>query len=96
MKRLIIGIFLLFIISTMGLFASYITAREQAEKVAQSFPGSLSPLRTQLALFGAPELTPCWVFRAEYADAMTGATFDVYVSLLGSVLKIPPKSKMPE
>lgn len=75
---------------------SYTISKEQAEKVAQSFPGKLSPMTARLALYGVPELTPCWVFRAEYEGEMTGATFDVYLSLLGRVLKIPPKSKMPE
>ena len=93
--KAIIACCLLILILAGGSFLSYSISKERAQKVAQSFPGPLSPLNTQLALYGVPELTPCWVFRAEYEDAITGSTFDVYVSLFGKVLKIPSKSKAP-
>lgn len=96
MKKIIIGILIIFITFTGGVFASYTIAKKQAKLVAQSFPGNLSPLNTQLYLYGDPDLKPCWIFRAEYVDVMTGATFDVSVSFSGSVLEIPPMSKMPE
>jgi hypothetical protein len=75
---------------------SYIVAKRKALKVAASFKGNLSPFNSQLVLFGPPEITPSWAFRAEYSDLMTGSTFDVYVSLLGEVIKIPPKSEFPK
>lgn len=78
------------------IFSSYLIAKQQAQKVAQSHPSSLSDFSTQLALFGSPELTPCWVFSADYAELMTGCTFDVYVSFYGKVLKVPPYSKNPQ
>jgi len=95
MKKLTVACCLLILIVAGGCFYSYAISKERAQKVAESFPGFLSPMKTQLALYGDPELTPCWVFRAEYEDVLTGATFDVYVSLFGKVLKIPPQSKAP-
>jgi len=94
MKKFLIGILILCFICSGSVVASYLIAKEKADMVAKSFPGNLSPMSAQLALFGAPELTPCWVFRAEYYDLMTGATFDVYISLLGKVTKVPPYSKV--
>ena len=95
MKKIMIGILSLCVICFGSIAASYLIAKNKADMVAQSFLGNLSPMSAQLALFGGPELTPCWIFRAEYYDLMTGATFDVYVSLLGKVLKVPPHSKAP-
>jgi hypothetical protein len=94
MKKLTAGCLIILLIAGSSFF-SYAISKGRAQKVAESFPGSLSSMRTHLALYGVPELTPCWVFSAEYEDVLTGATFDVYVSLLGKVLKIPPKSKAP-
>ena len=95
MKKLIVCILLLFVIIAGGFLASYFVAEEKAAQVANSFPGSLGSIETQFALHGLPKLTPCWVMRSEYANQMTGATFDVYVSFWGKVLKVPPMSKMP-
>jgi len=94
MKKLTVGCLLILSIAG-GSFISYAISKGRAEQVAESFPGTLSPLNTHLVLYGDPELTPCWVFSAEYDNAYTGATFDVYVSFFGKVLKIPPKSKAP-
>jgi len=96
MKKIAVAIVIVLLIIAAGGFSSYLEAKKQAKKVVQSFPGQLSPLSTQLVLFGSPNNFPCWVFRAEYSDLMTGATFDVYVSLWGNVFKIPPLSDMPE
>lgn len=94
--KIIIAICLTILLLFGAGFFSYTKSKEQAKKVAQSFAGPLSPMKTQFILYIDHELTPCWVFRAEYEDVITGATFDVYVSLLGKVIEIPPKSKMPE
>jgi hypothetical protein len=94
MRKLVAIILLLLITLAAATYASYSIAERQAEKVAQSYPGPLSPLKAQLALYGIPGPTPCWVFRAEYSDAITGAMFEVYVSLLGNIIKIPPRSKV--
>jgi len=96
MKK-ILGIFLLiFLILACGLGASYKIAKGKAKKVVETFPGQLSPLNAQLALFNSSSFPPCWIFRAEYENLMTGATFDVYVSLSGRIIMIPPKAKYPE
>ena len=76
------------IVFTTGL-SSYLVAKNSANNVALAYEGSLSPLKGQLVLFGDDPLTPCWVFRAEYGNVITGATFDVYVSFFGKVLKKP-------
>ena len=94
MKKVIVVCLLIFSIAG-GCFISYAISKGRAQQVAKSFPGALSPLNVHLVLFGDPELTPCWVFTAEYDNVYTGATFDVYVSFFGRVLKIPPKSKAP-
>jgi len=96
MKKIFIVIIIVSIIVGGGLFASYSVAIRQAKKVEQSFSGNLSPLGTRLIPFGIPGITPCWVVRSEYSDLYTGATFDVYVSLFGKVLRVPPQSKAPE
>jgi hypothetical protein len=94
MKKLTVCCFLILLIAG-GSFISYAISKGRAQQVAESFSGPLSPLNTHLVLFGDPELTPCWVFIAEYENVITGATFDVYVSFFGKVLKIPPKSRVP-
>ncbi len=79
---------LIIVISIAG-FSSYFIAKSRAIDIATTFDGSLSPLRGDLALFGEESLAPCWIFKAEYSNAMTGATFDVYISFWGKVLKQP-------
>jgi hypothetical protein len=76
-----------------GLF-SYAKSKGQANRAARSFTGQLSPMKTQLALYGDPEVAPCWIFRAEYKGPNSDGTFYVYVSLLGKVKKISSKSKL--
>lgn len=97
MKKLLSVILLLTFLVIGGIFTSYSIAMKQAEKVANTYPGRLSKFSTNLILFGTPNpKPPFWYCRAEYSDAITGATFDVYVSLTGKVIKIPPHSKMPQ
>ena len=96
MKKAFITIIIILLIISGGLFFSYSIAIKSAKKVEQSFKGNLSPLGTRFIPYGIPEITPCWVVRSEYSDLYTGATFDVYVSLSGKVLRVPPQSKIPE
>jgi hypothetical protein len=93
--RMLISISFIIFLLAGACFLSYSSSKKVAQEVADSFPGELSPLKANIVLFGSSDLTPCWVFTAEYEDQLTGATFDVYVSLLGKPLKIPPKTKMP-
>ena len=96
MKKIFIGIITVVIILIGSFSLSYINAKEKANLVAKTFTGNLSPFTTQLFILGGnTNLPPCWIFRAEYYDLITGATFDVYVSIFGKVLKVPPKSKAP-
>ena len=89
MKRTIVYcILFVAIVFSTGL-SSYLVAKNRAYNVAIAFEGSLSPLKGQLVIFGGDPLAPCWVFRGEYSNVMTGATFDVYVSFFGEVLKKP-------
>ena len=96
MKKTKICILIFCLILIGSIAVSYLNAKVKADRVAKSFPGQLSSMSAQLAISGNTDLTPCWVFRTEYSDLTTGATFDVYISLLGNVLKIPPYSKAPE
>jgi hypothetical protein len=75
------------------LLISYVVAKTKAHKVAAQFAGDLSPLKGRLVLFVDGNFVPLWIFRAEYEQALTGATFDVYVSLCGTELQPPGHSK---
>ena len=74
----------------LGVFSSYSVSKGRAERIAQASKMPISPLKGGLIVLVDDEFLPCWVFRGEYENAMTGATFDVYVSLFGRVLKGPP------
>ncbi|MCP4396204.1 MAG: hypothetical protein GY801_02685 [bacterium] len=70
-----------------GGWLSYSVSKKHAGDFARSYyKGELSPLHGQIILFIDGDLKPCWLFRWEYDDAWTGATFDVYISLFGTVL----------
>ena len=85
---------LILVIVVAGVFLSYSVSKEQAEEVAQRHQGSVSPLKGQLVLFIGDDFSPCWVFRGEYEDALTGATFDVYVSVFGRIIRAPSKGQL--
>jgi hypothetical protein len=68
---------------------SFLISQNTAEKIRKNLNNEVSHLKGQLVLFQNDSFNPCWVFRGEYALVMTGATFDVYVSLTGDVLKVP-------
>ncbi len=85
MKRIAYCIGLVVIIIIAGIYYSYSIAKTIAEKNVQNYHGAISPLKSQFVLFIDNELNPCWVFRSEYNDALTGATYDVYVTLFGSL-----------
>jgi uncharacterized protein YpmB len=89
MKKTIIYsiIILIIVLSLFG--ASFFISQQAAEKVKENYTGEVSKLKGQLILFKGEKFSPCWVFKGEYANQMTGATFDVYVSLLGTVKKGP-------
>ncbi len=86
----ILAISLLFIVFTS---ASFINAQNKAEKIKTTFEGNLSELKGRLILFENKKLSPSWYFSAEYADFITGATFDIEISILGDVIRQPPKTK---
>ena len=66
---------------------SYAISKGRAERFAQRYSTiSLSPLKGQLVFFIDGNFKPCWLFRGEYMDALTGAIFDIYVSFLGTVI----------
>lgn len=74
-----------------GISLSYSVSKRRAQAIAEFSKGPISPLKGQLVLFIGDDFVPCWIFRGEYNDVMTGATFDVFVSLFGNVLIIPYK-----
>jgi hypothetical protein len=90
MKKIILYSILFFAVVLAGLGTSYLIAKRSAEKIRESYAGEVSQLKGHLIIFHANKLVaPYWVFRGEYANLMTGATFDVYVSLLGNVQTVP-------
>lgn len=89
MKKVILCFFILFAIVAGGSLLSYSASKSRAEIIAQNFRVPISPLEGHLVLFIDNEFSPCWIFIGEFESAITGATFDVYVSLFGKVLKVP-------
>ena len=87
-KILIVCCILVFIL-VGGFSLSYSTSKRRAETIALGSKAPISPLEGQLVLFIGDDFIPCWVFRGEYKYAITGATFDVYVSIFGRVFKKP-------
>ena len=86
MKRIVIWLVLQSVFVLCLALASFLIAKKSADRVAFEFEVALSPLESRLILFGDDPWTPCWVFRWEYTNLITGATFDVYVSFTGKVL----------
>ncbi|GBC59963.1 hypothetical protein DENIS_0905 [Desulfonema ishimotonii] len=91
MKKIIILYLLLIIIG--GILISYSVSKERAENIVRNYEEPISPLKGQLIIFIGDKFSPCWLFRGEHKHALTGATFDVYVSMSGRVFKIPPKKQ---
>ena len=83
----------IFISLIMLTCASFMDAQNKAKKIENSFEGNLSPLRGSLILFKNGRLRPSWLFSAEYSDLMTGARFDINISIFGKVIRQPPKNK---
>ena len=50
-------------------------------------------MKGHLILFVDGEFDPCWIFMGEHQTALTGGTFDVYVSLFGKVIDTPGKNR---
>lgn len=91
MKKMVISI-ILFIFTFVGIgFISYSISKERANAFLekQTYKEQISPLRGQLVVFVNGKFNPCWIFRGEFKDAITGATFDVYVSLSGELCTMP-------
>ena len=93
MKKLIACCLLLFLIVGGGCL-SYSISKKHAEAVRDDYQRdyhlSISPLKGHLMLGIDGKLSPFWFFNGEYLDAITGCTFDVYVSLFGKIFKTPP------
>ena len=68
-------------------------AQVKANKIRDTFVGNLSELKGSLVLFESEKFRPYWGFNAEYTDIMTGATFDIDISIFGKVIRQPPKTK---
>lgn len=91
MKKIVIYSLTFIIIVLLGLGLSFWSAKKNADDIRMKFDGEVSNLKGRLVLFQGDDFSPCWVFRGEYIHMITGATFDVYVSLLGNVLKEPTR-----
>lgn len=92
-KLIILPILILTILVFLG-WQSLTLSRKNAEQIADSFKGNISPLRAQFVLVKDDKIcVPYWIFRGEYEDLITGASFDVEISLFGKVLKKPPSAK---
>jgi hypothetical protein len=89
MKKIILYSIISFTVILAGLGSSFLIAKRSAEKVRESYAGEVSQLKCHLIIFHDGEFAPYWLFIGEYANLMTGATFDVYVSLLGNVQTVP-------
>ena len=85
MKKSILYIIIFFAVVLAGLGSSFLISKRSAEKVAERYAGEIGPLKGHPILFTGDKFTPCWWFRGEYVNLMTGSTFDVYVSFLGNV-----------
>jgi len=98
MKKIILYSILFFAVVLAGLGSSFLIAKSRAEKVKESYiyagkvsPGEVSQLKGYLMLFDNDKFAPCWLFTGEYVkvNVLTGAKFDVFVSLLGNVQRVP-------
>lgn len=90
MKKIILCGILFFAVVLAGLESSFLVAKRSAEKIGESNAGEVSQLKGHLIIFHDNKfVAPYWLFKGEYANLMTGATFDVSVSLLGNVQTVP-------
>jgi hypothetical protein len=93
MKKAIIAVSLAALIIVLGAILSYSVSKVHANRIVRESKMPVSPLKGRLIVFIDDEFLPCWLFRGEFENAMTGATFDVHVSLFGRVLKSPPHTE---
>ena len=89
MKKLLVPLVVMITAIIIGGSSSFYISKNNASEIASKSDASLTPLDGQLILFQNDKFSPCWVFRWEYSDKMTGATFDVYTTLMGNVFKSP-------
>lgn len=92
MNKKITGSLIVFLIATAISSSSYFYSFKKAEKIKDTYEGSLSPLHGRLIIFRNDKIKPQWVFSAEYEKLITGATFDINISLFGKVIQQPPKT----
>jgi len=85
----IVAIFTVLSLVAIGAFLSYTTSKEKAAELARNQSVQISPLKGNLVLIIGDKFSPCWLFRGENEKALSGATFDVYVSLFGRVINTP-------
>lgn len=85
MKKIIVSSVILILLLTIAICFSYVIAKNQAYYVAQDYQEQMSPLKGNLILFIDDTFSPCWIFRGEHKELLTG-TFDVYVTFFGNVI----------
>ncbi len=84
MKIIKLAILMLLIVIILS-FSSFFYSKSVASKAANLYGEKLSFVASNLVLFGGDPYAPSWVYRWEYNNIMTGATFDVYVSFFGNI-----------
>lgn len=89
MKKIVIYNIVFLAIILAGLGSSFLISKRSAEKYRESYAGDVSRLKGRMILFKGDDFRPCWLFTGEYANLMTGSTFDVYVSFLGNIRTEP-------
>lgn len=84
------AIFIILLLSGIFLLTGYVSfsiSRKQANLVAERYRDIISPLKGELVLFIDGDFRPCWVFRGEPKELLSGSTYDVYVSLTGKIIQ---------
>ncbi len=93
MKKIVKYAIIFFIIICCTGSISYYLARKNAKSIVKGNT-NLSSLRGNLVLYIDNKLKPCWLFKAEHNFILTGGTFDIYVSFMGKIIKIPNGNKL--
>jgi len=88
-KKILLSFIVLLFMITGSVLISYSVSKSRAETIAQNYRVPISPLEGRLIIFMDSKLKPCWIFVGEYEGAISGATFDVYMSFFGEVLNAP-------
>ncbi len=88
MKKFVKWAVILFTIICCMAPVSFYFAKNNAKNLVE-YKTNLSPLKGTLVLFINGKFRPCWLFKAEHNSLLTGGTFDIYVSLIGEIIKKP-------